>query len=306
MQQRVHLSSDASSGCWCLLLTCSPAISLYAGRRASATAGALFAFVRAWRGRSNHARQKARQTTQARRKRRPLRSRHGRTGDQKKRTAETAPARSQAARWGQNPADARRAAHRASKRPKAGKNTPQKKHPAKRQIQSPQKDRQTPQQKPRRRIPRPNPPNPKAKLSASTRSTTSSFPATWIPARSSRASAGGSQTTPWRRSRWICSKAQRARSESGRPQTSPPAGQNGRQNAPQPQGGGNGQPRQQSARNGSQSAQRKRQEKSRAQLFLSENAKIKKYEKISQKLLTKPPARCIMYVQSTPKVHTRR
>ena len=86
----------------------------------------------------------------------------------------------------------------------------------------------------------------------------------------------------------------------------PPAGQNGRQNAPQPQGGGNGQPRQQSARNGSQSAQRKRQEKSRAQLFLSENAKIKKYEKISQKLLTKPPARCIMYVQSTPKVHTRR
>lgn len=141
MQQRVHLSSDASSGCWCLLLTCSPAISLYAGRRASATAGALFAFVRAWRGRSNHARQKARQTSQARRKRRPLRSRHGRTGDQKKRTAETAPARSQAARWGQNPADARRAAHRASKRPKAGKNTPQKKHPAKWQIQSPQRDR---------------------------------------------------------------------------------------------------------------------------------------------------------------------
>lgn len=85
-----------------------------------------------------------------------------------------------------------------------------------------------------------------------------------------------------------------------------PAGQNGRQNAPQPQGGGNGQPRQQSARNGSQSAQRKRQEKSRAQLFLPENAKIKKYEKISQKLLTKPPARCIMYVQSTSKVHTRR
>ena len=36
----------------------------------------------------------------------------------------------------------------------------------------------------------------------------------------------------------------------------PPAGQNGRQNAPQPQGGGNGQPRQQSARNGSQSSQR--------------------------------------------------
>lgn len=238
MQQRVHLSSDASSGCWCLLLTCSPAISLYAGRRASATAGALFAFVRAWRGRSNHARQKARQTSQARRKRRPLRSRHGRTGDQKKRTAETAPARSQAVRWGQNPAEARRAAHRASKRPKAGKNTPQKKHPAKRQIQSPQRDRQTPRQKPRRRIPRPNPPNPKAKLSASTRSTTSSFPSPWIPARSSRASAGGSQTTPWRRSRWICSKAQRARSESGRPQTSPPAGQNGRQNAPQPQGGG--------------------------------------------------------------------
>ena len=46
--------------------------------------------------------------------------------------------------------------------------------------------------------------------------------------------------------------------------------------------------------------------KTRAQLFLLENAKIKKYEKISQKLLTKPPARCIMYVQSTPKVHTRR
>lgn len=46
--------------------------------------------------------------------------------------------------------------------------------------------------------------------------------------------------------------------------------------------------------------------KTRAQLFLPENAKIKKYEKISQKLLTKPPARCIMCVQSTPKVHTRR
>ena len=46
--------------------------------------------------------------------------------------------------------------------------------------------------------------------------------------------------------------------------------------------------------------------KTRAQLFLPENAKIKKYKKISQKLLTKPPARCIMYVQSTPKVHTRR
>ena len=76
-----------------------------------------------------------------------------------------------------------------------GKNTPQKKHPAKRQIQSPQRDRQTPQQKPRRRIPQSNHPNPKAKFSASTRSTTSSFPATWIPARSSRASAGGSRTT---------------------------------------------------------------------------------------------------------------
>lgn len=69
--------------------------------------------------------------------------------------------------------------------------------------------------------------------------------------------------------------------ESGRPQTPLPAGQNGRQNAPKPQGGGNGQPRQQSAKNGSQSAQRKRQEKTRAQLFLPENAKIKKYEKIS-------------------------
>lgn len=224
MQQRVHLSSDASSGCWCLLLTCSPAISLYAGRRASAIAGALFAFVRAWGGRSNHARQKARQTSQARRKRRPLRSRHGRTGNQKKRTAETTPARSQAARWGQNPADAHSAAHRASKRPKAGKNTPQKKHPAKRQIQSPQRDRQTPQQKPRRRIPQLSLLNLKAKLSASTRSTTSSFPATWIPARSSRASAGGSQTTPWRHSRWIRSKAQRVRSESGRPQTPPSCG----------------------------------------------------------------------------------
>ena len=233
MQQRVHLSSDASSGCWCLLLTCSPAISLYAGRRASAIAGALFAFVRAWGGRSNHARQKARQTSQARRKRRPLRSRHGRTGNQKKRTAETAPARSQAARWGQNPADAHSAAHRASKRPKAGKNTPQKKHPAKRQKRSPRRDRPTPRQKPRRRIPRPNPPNPKAKLSASTRSTTSSSPSPWIPARSSRASAGGSRTTPWRHSRWICSKAQQVRSESGRPRTPPPAGQNGRQNAPQ-------------------------------------------------------------------------
>lgn len=287
-------------------MACSPAISLYAGRRASAIAGALFAFVRAWRGRSDHARKKARQTSQARRKRRPLRSCHGSAGNRQKRTAETAPARSQAARWGQNPADAHSAAHRASKRPKAGKNTPQKKHPAKRQIQSPQRARQTPQQKPRRRIPQSNHPNLKTKLSASTRSTTSSFPATWIPARSSRVSAGGSQTTPWRRSRWICSKAQRVRSESGRPQTPPPAGQNGRQNAPQPQGGGNGQPRQQSARNGSQSAQRKRQEKTRAQLFLPENAKIKKYEKISQKLLTKPPARCIMYVQSTPKVHTRR
>lgn len=212
MQQRVHLSSDASSGCWCLLLTCSPAISLYAGRRASAIAGALFAFVRAWGGRSNHARQKARQTSQARRKRRPLRSRHGRTGNQKKRTAETTPARSQAARWGQNPADAHSAAHRASKRPKAGKNTPQKKHPAKRQIQSPQRDRQTPQQKPRRRIPQLSLLNLKAKLSASTRSTTSSFPATWIPARSSRTSAGGSRTTPWRRSRWICYKTQRVQS----------------------------------------------------------------------------------------------
>lgn len=85
--------------------------------------------------------------------------------------------------------------HRASKRPKAGKNTPQKKHPAKRQKQSPQRDRPTPQQKPRRRIPQSNHPNLKAKLSASTRSTTSSFPATWIPARSGRASAGGSRTT---------------------------------------------------------------------------------------------------------------
>lgn len=71
----------------------------------------------------------------------------------------------------------------------------------------------------RRRIPQQNPPNLKAKLSASTRSTTSSFPATWIPARSSRASAGGSRTTPWRHSRWICSKAQRVRSEPGRTQT---------------------------------------------------------------------------------------
>ena len=276
MQQRVYLSSDASSGCWCLLLTCSPAISLYAGRRASAIAGALFAFVRAWGGRSNHARQKARQTSQARRKRRPLRSRHGRTGTQKKRTAETAPARSQAARWGQNPADAHSAAHRASKQPKAGKNTPQKKHPAKRQIQSPQRDKQTPQQKPRSRIPQLSLLNLKAKFSASTRSTTSSFPATWIPARSSRVSAGGSQTTPWRRSRWICSKAQRVRSESGRPQTPPPAGQNGRQNAPQPQGGGNGQPRQQSARNGSQSAQRKRQEKNTCAAFPSGKCKNQK------------------------------
>lgn len=47
----------------------------------------------------------------------------------------------------------------------------------------------------------------------------------------------------------------------------PPAGQNGRQNAPQPQGGGNGQPRQQSARNGSQSAQRKRQEEPHVRSF---------------------------------------
>ena len=196
--------------------------------------------------------------------------------------------------------------HRASKRPKAGKNTPQKKHPAKRQIQSPQRDRPTPQQKPRRRIPQSNRPNLKAKLSASTRSTTSSFPATWIPARSSRASAGGSQTTPWRHSRWICSKAQRVRSESGRPQTPPPAGQNGRQNAPQPQGGGNdsrGSKAPETARRAPRGSAKK---KTRAQLFLPENAKIKKYEKISQKLLTKPPARCIMYVQSTPKVHTRR
>ena len=269
MQQRVHLSSDASSGCWCLLLTCSPAISLCAGRRASAIAGALFAFVRAWGGRSNHARQKARQTSQARRKRRPLRSRHGRTGNQKKRTAETAPARSQAARWGQNPADAHSVAHRASKRPKAGKNTPQKKHPAKRQIQSPQRGRPTPRQKPRRRIPQLSLLNLKAKLSASTRLTTSSFTATWIPARSSRASAGGSQTTPWSHSRWTCSKAQRVRSEFGRPQTPPPTGQNGRQNAPQPQGGGNGQPRQQSARNGSQSSQRKRQEEPHGRSFSS-------------------------------------
>lgn len=260
-------------------MACSPAISLYAGRRASAIAGALFAFMWAWRRRLDQAGRKAGQTSQARRKRRPLRSCHGSAGNRQKRTAETAPARSQAARWSQNPTDAHRAAHRASKRPKPGENTPQKKHPAKRQIQSPQRDRPTPQQKPRRRIPQSNRPNLKAKLSASTRSTTSSFPATWIPARSSRASAGGSQTTPWRRSRWICSKAQRVRSKSGRPQTPPPAGQNGRQNAPQPQGGGNGQPRQQSARNGSQSAQRKRQEKTRAQLFLPENAKIKNMKK---------------------------
>lgn len=71
----------------------------------------------------------------------------------------------------------------------------------------------------RRRIPQQNPPNLKAKLSASTRSTTSSFPATRILTRSSRASAGGSRTTPWRHSRWICSKAQRVRSEPGRTQT---------------------------------------------------------------------------------------
>lgn len=71
----------------------------------------------------------------------------------------------------------------------------------------------------RRRIPQQNPPNLKAKLSASTRSTTSSFPATRILTRSNRASAGGSRTTPWRHSRWIRSKAQRVRSESGRTQT---------------------------------------------------------------------------------------
>ena len=47
----------------------------------------------------------------------------------------------------------------------------------------------------------------------------------------------------------------------------PPAGQNGRQNAPQQQGGGNGQPRQQSAKNGSQSAQRKRQEEPHVRSF---------------------------------------
>ena len=47
----------------------------------------------------------------------------------------------------------------------------------------------------------------------------------------------------------------------------PPAGQNGRQNAPQQQGGGNGQPRQQSARNGSHSAQRKRQEEPHVRSF---------------------------------------
>ena len=205
-------------------MACSPAISLYAGRRASAIAGALFAFARAWRGRSDHAKKKAGQTSQARRKRRPLRSCHGSAGNRQKRTAETAPARSQAARWSQNPTDAHRAAHRASKRPKPGGETPQKKHPAKRQIQSPQRDRPTPQQKPRRRIPQLSLLNLKAKLSASTRSTTSSFPATWIPARSSRASAGGSQTTPWRHSRWIRSKAQRVRSESGRPQTPPSCG----------------------------------------------------------------------------------
>lgn len=56
----------------------------------------------------------------------------------------------------------------------------------------------------------------------------------------------------------------------------PPAGQNGRQNAPQPQGGGNGQPRQQSARNGSQSAQRKRQEKTTCAAFSSGKCKNQK------------------------------
>ena len=200
-------------------MACSPAISLYAGRRASAIAGALFAFARAWRGRSDHARKKAGQTSQARRKRRPLRSRRARTGSREKRAAETAPARLQAARWSQNPTDAHRAAHRAAKRPKPGENTPQKKQASKRQIQSPHSVRPTQQQKPRRRIPQQNPPNLKAKLSASTRSTTSSFLATRILTRSSRASAGGSRTTPWRHSRWICSKAQRVRSEPERTQT---------------------------------------------------------------------------------------
>lgn len=287
-------------------MACSPAISLYAGRRASAIAGALFAFARAWRGRSDHAKKKTGQTSQARRKRRPLRSCHGSAGNRQKRTAETAPARSQAARWSQNPTDAHRAAHRASKRPKPGENTPQKKHPAKRQIQSPQRDRPTPQQKPRRRIPQSN----RLNLKAKPQSRLDRRPRSSRRRGSRRGAAEPALEDHRRRPGATLDGSAPKLSESDqspdalrRPLLRARMAARTRHSRKVEETDSRGSKAPETARRAPRGSAKK---KTRAQLFLPENAKIKKYEKISQKLLTKPPARCIMYVQSTPKVHTRR
>lgn len=288
-------------------MACSPAISLYAGRRASAIAGALFAFARAWRGRSDHAKKKAGQTSQARRKRRPLRSCHGSAGNRQKRTAETAPARSQAARWSQNPTDAHRAAHRASKRPKPGGEYPAEEAPRKTANTEPTEGQTDAAAETEAQDPAAEPAEPEGEALS-----LDSIDDLVLPGdvdlgeeqQSQRWRITDDALAPLSMDPLQSSASQiRVRTPSDAPLLRARMAARTRHSRKVEETDSRGSKAPETARRALRGSAKK---KTRAQLFLPENAKIKKYKKISQKLLTKPPARCIMYVQSTPKVHTRR
>lgn len=250
-------------------MACSPAISLYAGRRASAIAGALFAFARAWRGRSDHDKKKAGQTSQARRKRRPLRSCHGSAGNRQKRTAETAPARSQAARWSQNPTDAHRAAHRASKRPKPGGEYPAEEAPRKTANTEPTEGQTDAAAETEAQDPTVEPPEPEGEALSLDSIDDLVLPGDVDPGEEQ-------QSQRWRITDdalaplsmdLLQSSASQIRVRT--PSDAPSCGPEWPPERATAQGGGNGQPRQQSTRNGSHSSQRKRQEEPHGRSFSS-------------------------------------
>lgn len=257
-------------------MACSPAISLYAGRRASAIAGALFAFARAWRGRSDHDKKKAGQTSQARRKRRPLRSCHGSAGNRQKRTAETAPARSQAARWSQNPTDAHRAAHRASKRPKPGGEYPAEEAPRKTANTEPTEGQTDAAAETEAQDPTVEPPEPEGEALSLDSIDDLVLPGDVDPGeeqQSQRWRITDDALAPLSMDLLQSSASQiRVRTPSDAPSCGPKWPPE-RATAARWR---KRQPRQQSARNGSQSAQRKRQEKNTCAAFPSGKCKNQK------------------------------